>query len=62
MVPFESLGTVSYSHSIYSNCGCILYHFQDNLRDIGGKSHLTSPLGGGGGSVGILPYSLVLTN
>ena len=30
MVPFETVGTVSYSHSIV--LGCILYYFQDIVR------------------------------
>ena len=33
MVPFESLGTVSYLHSIVTTVlSCILYHFRDKVR------------------------------
>ena len=55
LIPFESLGVVSYSPSIVSMALCCIN--SEIKPDIGTFLHLTPPLGGGV-SVGILPSRL----
>jgi len=68
MLPFESFGTVSYSHTIIYNYGSVLYH-SEIKRDIGENCDFSYPCfrrpgwwGGRGVPVEISSYCLVQKN